>query len=154
MSVNWRCWELTGADEPPVLVEYDIGRPNSDEVLVKIDTCTWWSANLAYSYGGVRSNPERSPELHHRVCGHVVEAGANALYFTDRAVVVPVVAPTAWETLGKEIGNGCADCIIVPASELHLLEQDGLVASDSSRAFFHNDDATERRGRMWRQAES
>ncbi len=151
MSVNSRRWELTGAQKPPVLVEYDAGRPSADEVLVEIDGCTLWCGTPAYSFGSLHSRPEQSPEPRYWVCGHVVEAGANALYFTDRAVIVPVVVSerqdaACWfsaamlrsikETSSHEIDGGCTDCIIVPARELCLVERDDPVSSSSIRAFF------------------
>lgn len=147
MIANSRCWELTDIDKPPALLERHIGRPGPDEVLIKIDACASWCADVSYSYGGMHAKHQRSPKPRHRVCGHVVEAGANALYFTDRAVAVPVVAPrgqdaarwfgTAMLCLTREVpGNefdGEADCMIVPMRHLRILEDD-LPGANAGRA--------------------
>ncbi len=135
MSVNSRCWELKRNGERPVLVECTVGRPGPDEVMIRIDGCAWSCANLPYSYAGTHAESQRPQKLSCCVCGHVVEAGEDALYFTDRAVSVPIVAsdghatasfgagsfrPTL-KTPDDEIDDG--DCLIVAARELHLMEQ-------------------------------
>ncbi len=133
MDVNSRCWELKGTGERPVLVECTVGRPGPDEVMIRIDGCAWGCANLPYNYAGTHTESQ-APKLSCRVCGHVVEAGADALYFTDRAVSVPVVASCGdatpscgagsfrpmLKTQDDEIDDG--DCLIVAARELHLME--------------------------------
>jgi hypothetical protein len=145
MSVNSRCWELKGAGAPPVLAECTVGRPSPDEVLIRIDGCTWSCTNLSYSYAGAHTESQPPPKLNCQVYGHVIEAGADALYFTDRAVIVPVVVQDGdaapWFTSfhptrgtpDNEIDDG--DCMIVPARQLRLIEQGGSTFPEPSSAF-------------------
>jgi 6-hydroxycyclohex-1-ene-1-carbonyl-CoA dehydrogenase len=138
---------MTGAGEPLVPVEFDVNRPGPDEVVVEIDACVLCCMGLGYNYGDVHTKRESSPVLRHMVSGHVVEAGANALYYTDRAVVIPVTLPSGqrdacWfgariETSGNETHGGCANSIIVPVRELHIAEKLGSVSSKSGWVSFN-----------------
>ena len=82
--------------------------------------------------------------LGHEISGHVIEAGADALWWTDRAVIVPAVIPCGQcdacrrgkaticpnqKMPGNDIHGGFATHIIVPAHGLCEVDEERLAAA-------------------------
>jgi 6-hydroxycyclohex-1-ene-1-carbonyl-CoA dehydrogenase len=124
---------MTGRGEPLVRVRIDALSPESDEVLVEIAGCGVCHTDLGYYYDGVRTKHELPLTLGHEISGHVVDAGTNALWWIDRAVIVPAVIPCGHcdacqrgksticpnqKMPGNDIHGGFATHIIVPAQGL------------------------------------
>ena len=93
MSAKPVRWMMTGAGKPFVPMEFDIGTLAPDEVLVEIAGCGVCHTDLGYYYDGVRTKHELPLTLGHEISGHVIDTGTDALWYTDRAVIVPAVIP-------------------------------------------------------------
>ncbi len=133
-------WMMTGKGEPLVRCEFDPFPPQADEVVVEIAGCGVCHTDLGYYYDGVRTNHALPLTLGHEISGRVVEAGANAIYWVDKAVIVPAVIPCGscdvcrrgksticpnQKMPGNDIHGGFATHVVVPAR--------GLCAVDESR---------------------
>jgi D-arabinose 1-dehydrogenase-like Zn-dependent alcohol dehydrogenase len=70
-------------------VESDIISLGPDEVLVRIDGREARHADVDKNSCGEDATPA-SQDVCHGVRGRVIEAGANALWYVDRSVIIPV----------------------------------------------------------------
>jgi 6-hydroxycyclohex-1-ene-1-carbonyl-CoA dehydrogenase len=137
-------WMMTEAGKPMVPMEFDIGTPGPDEVVVEIAGCGVCHTDLGYFYDGVRTNQALPLCLGHEISGHVVETGADVLWYTDRAVIVPAVIPCGrcdaclrgktticphQKMPGNDIQGGFATHIIVPARGLCVVDEHRLAAA-------------------------
>jgi 6-hydroxycyclohex-1-ene-1-carbonyl-CoA dehydrogenase len=128
---------MTGKGKPLVQVKIDNLTPGADEVLVEIAGCGVCHTDLGYYYEGVRTKHELPLTLGHEISGHVIETGEKALWWIDRAVIVPAVIPCghcdacrrgkaticpSQKMPGNDIHGGFATHIVVPA--LGLCEVD------------------------------
>ena len=144
MDVKAVRWMMTGTGEPLVPMEVDIGHPGPDEVLIEIAGCGVCHTDLGYYYDGVRTNVPLPLCLGHEISGHVVEAGSDELWFTDRAVIVPAVIPCGrcdacqrgkgticpnQKMPGNDIQGGFATHIIVPARGLCVVDEHKIAAA-------------------------
>src|SRR5664279_5659227 len=145
-------WMMTGAGKPFVPMEFEIGTLAPDEVLVEIAGCGVCHTDLGYYYDGVRTKHELPLALGHEISGHVVDTGADALWFTDRAVIIPAVIPCGQcdackrgkaticpnqKMPGNDIDGGFASHIVVPSRGLcevdeTRLRKAGLALADVS----------------------
>ena len=92
-SVDWTMGSSAGH---PDAVEFDIEDLGPDQVLVKINGRVADRADLDQSCCG--EDATHGPQEACRgVGGRVIEAGANALWFVDRSVIIPA-------------GGRCGDC--------------------------------------------
>ena len=134
-------WMMTGAGKPLVPMEFEINPLAPDEVLVEIAGCGVCHTDLGYYYDGVRTNHELPLCLGHEISGHVVETGTDALWFTDRAVIIPAVIPCGQcdackrgkaticpnqKMPGNDIQGGFATHIVVPARGLCVVDEHRL----------------------------
>jgi hypothetical protein len=117
-SVGWTVGGSPGYIDP---AEVDTNALGLDEVLVKIDERAANSADLdGNGCGG--DTTHRAQEVCHGIFGIVVEAGANALWYVDRFVIIPA-------------GGRCANCTAGQRDEAmthfneKALENDGDVES-------------------------
>jgi 6-hydroxycyclohex-1-ene-1-carbonyl-CoA dehydrogenase len=79
--------------QQPMRLEPRAEQAGAGEVLVAVAGCGVCHTDLGFYYGGV---PTRHPwplTLGHEIAGRVVECGAGAEAWRDRAVVVPAVIP-------------------------------------------------------------
>jgi len=145
-------WVMTGKGQPLVAMKCDKLTPGPDEVLVEIAGCGVCHTDLGYYYDGVRTKHALPLTLGHEISGHVIETGSNAIYWTDRAVIVPAVIPCGecdacrrgksticpnQKMPGNDIQGGFATHIVVPAQGLcevdeHRLAAVGLDLADCS----------------------
>ena len=138
MSAKPIRWMMTGAGKPFVPMEFEIGTLAPDEVLVEIAGCGVCHTDLGYYYDGVRTKHELPLALGHEISGHVVDAGADALWYTDRAVIVPAVIPCGHcdackrgkaticpnqKMPGNDIQGGFATHIVVPSQGLCVVDE-------------------------------
>ncbi len=129
--------------EPLVQVKIDMLSPEPDEVVVKIAGCGVCHTDLGYYYDGVRTKHDLPLTLGHEISGHVVDAGANALSWIGRAVIVPAVIPCGHcdvcrrgkaticpnqKMPGNDIHGGFATHIIVPAHGLCDVDERRLLS--------------------------
>jgi 6-hydroxycyclohex-1-ene-1-carbonyl-CoA dehydrogenase len=134
-------WMMTGAGKPFVPMEFEIGTLGPDEVLVEIAGCGVCHTDLGYYYDGVRTKHELPLALGHEISGHVIDTGADALWFTDRAVIIPAVIPCGQcdackrgkaticpnqKMPGNDIQGGFATHIVVPARGLCVVDEHRL----------------------------
>jgi 6-hydroxycyclohex-1-ene-1-carbonyl-CoA dehydrogenase len=125
-------------------VKFDTLSPGPDEVLVEIAGCGVCHTDLGFYYDGVRTKHALPLTLGHEISGHVIEAGADALWWTDRAVIVPAVIPCGQcdacrrgkaticpnqKMPGNDIHGGFATHIIVPAHGLCEVDEGRLAAA-------------------------
>jgi 6-hydroxycyclohex-1-ene-1-carbonyl-CoA dehydrogenase len=135
---------MTARGEPLVPSKFDTLSPGPDEVLVEIAGCGVCHTDLGYYYDGVRTKHELPLTLGHEISGHVIETGANALGWIDRAVIVPAVIPCGHcdacrrgkaticpnqKMPGNDIHGGFATHIIVPAHGLCAVDEERLAAT-------------------------
>jgi 6-hydroxycyclohex-1-ene-1-carbonyl-CoA dehydrogenase len=100
--------------------------------------------DLGYYYDGVRTKHELPLTLGHEISGHVVDTGSNALWWIDRAVIVPAVIPCGQcdacrrgkaticphqKMPGNDIHGGFATHIVVPALGLCEVDEERLRAT-------------------------
>ncbi len=144
MSVEPVRWIMTGKGEPLIPVKIDELSPGPDEVLVEIAGCGVCHTDLGFYYDGVRTKHELPLALGHEISGHVVDSGTNAIWWTDRAVIVPAVIPCGrcdacrrgkaticpnQKMPGNDIHGGFATHIIVPAQGLCEVDEHRLQAA-------------------------
>jgi 6-hydroxycyclohex-1-ene-1-carbonyl-CoA dehydrogenase len=137
-------WMMMGKGEPLVQVKIDNLVPGPDEVLVEISGCGVCHTDLGYYYDGVRTKHDLPLTLGHEISGHVVDTGADALWWIDRAVIVPAVIPCGQcdacrrgkaticpnqKMPGNDIHGGFATHIIVPAHGLCEVDEERLHAA-------------------------
>jgi len=143
MSARPVRWMMTGAGKPLVPMEFDIGNPGPDEVVVEIAGCGVCHTDLGYYYDGVRTKHELPLCLGHEISGHVIDSGTDALWYTDRAVIIPAVIPCGCcdaclrgkaticpnqKMPGNDIHGGFATHITVPARGLCVVDEHRLAA--------------------------
>ena len=137
-------WMMTRPGQPIAVAEFNPFPPDSDEVVVEIAGCGVCHTDLGYYYDGVRTKHDLPLTLGHEISGRVVEAGSEALYWVDRAVIVPAVIPCGTcdacrrgksticphqKMPGNDIHGGFASHIVVPAFGLCEVEEARLAAS-------------------------
>lgn len=143
MSAKPTRWMMTGTGQPMVPVEFEIEAPSADEAVVEIAGCGVCHTDLGYYYDGVRTKHELPLTLGHEISGRVVETGENALWSTDRAVIVPAVIPCGkcdaclrgraticpnQKMPGNDIHGGFATHITVPARGLCVVDERRMAA--------------------------
>ena len=125
-------WTIGGSPGHPDAVEFDIENLGPDQVLVKINGREANRADLDKSGGG--EDTTRGPQDACRgVGGLVIEAGANALWYIDRSVIIPAggrcgdcdasqrdraAARADREITGNDDDGTSAKCVVVRADEL------------------------------------
>lgn len=137
-------WMMTGKGQPLVQSPFDLVPLKDDEVLVEVAGCGVCHTDLGYYYDGVRTNHSLPLALGHEISGRVLEAAPDAIYWTDKAVIVPAVIPCGTcdvcrrgkpticpnqKMPGNDIHGGFATHVIVPARGLCLVDEDRLKAS-------------------------
>src|SRR6202162_3884752 len=137
-------WGMTGKGQPLAPVKFDMLSPGPDEVLVEIAGCGVCHTDLGFYYDGVRTKHELPLTLGHEISGHVIEAGAEALWWTDRAVIIPGVIPCGHcdacrrgkaticpnqKMPGNDIHGGFATHIVVPAHGLCEVDEGRRLAA-------------------------
>jgi threonine dehydrogenase-like Zn-dependent dehydrogenase len=125
-------WTMGGSPSHPDAVAFDIENLGPDQVLVKINAREADHGDPDKSHGG--ENTTRGPrEVCRGVGGRVVEAGASALWFVDRSVIIPAggrcgecdasrrdqaASRTAQEITGNDDDGTPARFVVVRADEL------------------------------------
>ena len=137
-------WMMTAQGEPFVRTGFNSLGLGDDEVLVEIAGCGVCHTDLGYYYDGVRTKHALPLTLGHEISGRVVTAGINALWWVDRAVIVPAVIPCGkcdaclrgksticpnQKMPGNDIHGGFASHIIVPAHGLCEVDEVRLAAA-------------------------
>ena len=89
-------WTMGGSPSHPDAVEFDTENLGPDQVLVKINGREADRADLDKNCCGENAT-EEPREFCRGVGGRVIEAGANALWFVDRSVIIPA-------------GGRCGEC--------------------------------------------
>jgi 6-hydroxycyclohex-1-ene-1-carbonyl-CoA dehydrogenase len=135
---------MRGKGEPFVEEEFETPPLSQDEVLVEIAGCGVCHTDLGYYYDGVRTKHELPLTLGHEISGRVLDAGCNAIWWTDRAVIVPAVIPCGscdacrrgkaticpnQKMPGNDIHGGFATHIVVPAYGLCAVDEARLAAA-------------------------
>jgi len=135
---------MTGKGEPFVRTLIDSLSPGPDEVVVEVAGCGVCRTDLGFYYDGTPTRHPLPLALGHEISGHVIEAGANALWWIDRAVVVPALIPCGHcdvchsgrpeicpnqKMPGNDIHGGFASHIIVPAHGLCEVDEVRLAAT-------------------------
>ena len=121
-------------------------------MVVEIAGCGVCHTDLGYYYDGVRTKHDLPLTLGHEISGHVVDTGSDAVWWTNRAVIVPAVIPCGTcdacrrgksticpnqKMPGNDIHGGFATHIVVPARGLcavdeALLKSVGIELADVS----------------------
>jgi len=137
-------WMMTGRGEPLVPIRFDAPCPGPDEVVVEIAGCGVCHTDLGYYYDGVRTKHALPLTLGHEISGRVVDAGADALWWCDRLVIVAAVIPCGQcdacrrgkpticpnqKMPGNDIHGGFATHIVVPARGLCAVDEARLAAT-------------------------
>lgn len=136
-------WMMMKPGEPIAPAEFSPFPPGPGEVVVEIAGCGVCHTDLGYYYDGVRTKHDLPLTLGHEISGRVVETGPDALYWADRAVIVPAVIPCGTcdvcrrgksticpnqKMPGNDIHGGFATHIKVPARGLCLVDEARLEA--------------------------
>jgi len=144
MSAKPIRWVMTGTGKPLIPTEFEIAAPAADEVVVEIAGCGVCHTDLGYYYDGVRTKHQLPLALGHEISGRVVEAGADALFYIDKAVIVPAVIPCGkcdacrrgkaticpnQKMPGNDIHGGFATHITVPAQGLCVVDEKRLASA-------------------------
>ena len=144
MSTEPVRWMMTRKGEPLIEAKFDMPSLGADEVLVEIAGCGVCHTDLGYYYDGVRTKHELPLTLGHEISGHVIDTGANTIWWIDRAVIVPAVIPCGHcdacrrgraticpnqKMPGNDIHGGFATHIVVPALGLCEVDEHRLAAA-------------------------
>jgi threonine dehydrogenase-like Zn-dependent dehydrogenase len=113
-------WTMGGSRSHPDAVEFDIENLEPNQVLVKINGREANRADLDENCRG-ENTTEQPREFCRGVGGRVIEAGADALWFVDRSVIIPA-------------GGRCGDC--------DASQRDGAAARANREIAGNDDDAT------------
>ncbi len=107
-----------GSPSHPDPVEFAISNLRPDEVLVRIDVQETSRAGIDQNCGG-----EDTMQGSQRVCrgarGRVMEAGAAALWYVDRSVIIPAD------------GSRCESCVSGQRNRLATCADQGIVETDA-----------------------
>lgn len=137
-------WMMTRPGQPIAVAEFNPFPPGPSEVVVEIAGCGVCHTDLGYYYDGVRTKHDLPLTLGHEISGRVVEAGSEARYWVDRAVIIPAVIPCGTcdacrrgksticpnqKMPGNDIHGGFASHIVVPARGLCPVDETRLEAS-------------------------
>jgi 6-hydroxycyclohex-1-ene-1-carbonyl-CoA dehydrogenase len=137
-------WMMTRPGQPIALAEFNPFPPGPGEVVVEIAGCGVCHTDLGYYYDGVRTKHDLPLTLGHEISGRVVEAGSEAFYWVDRAVIVPAIIPCGacdacrrgksticpnQKMPGNDIHGGFASHVVVPAQGLCEVDEARLAAS-------------------------
>jgi 6-hydroxycyclohex-1-ene-1-carbonyl-CoA dehydrogenase len=137
-------WLMRGKGEPFVEEEFETPTLGPDDVLIGIAGCGVCHTDLGYYYDSVRTKHPLPLTLGHEISGRVLDAGCNAIWWTDRAVVVPAVIPCGscdacrrgkaticpnQKMPGNDIHGGFAAHIVVPAHGLCAVDEARLAAA-------------------------
>lgn len=143
MSAKPIRWVMTGAGMPLVPTEFDTAALAPNEVVVEIAGCGVCQSDLDHYYDGVCTKHELPLALGHEISGHVVDAGADALWYTDRAVVIPALIPCGRceaclrgraeicqdrKMPGNDMHGGFATHITVPVHGLCVVDERRMAA--------------------------
>jgi 6-hydroxycyclohex-1-ene-1-carbonyl-CoA dehydrogenase len=135
---------MRGKGEPFVEDEFETPPLGPDEVLIEIAGCGVCHTDLGYYYDGVRTKHELPLTLGHEISGRVLDAGCDAIWWTDRPVIVPAVIPCGncdacrrgkaticpnQKMPGNDIHGGFAGHIVVPAYGLCAVDEARLAAA-------------------------
>jgi len=130
-------WLMTSPGAPLVSAAFNPS-PGPGEVVVEIAGCGVCHTDLGYYYDGVRTKHELPLTLGHEISGHVVDTGSDAVWWKDRAVIVPAVIPCGTcdacrrgksticpnqKMPGNDIHGGFATHIVVPAHGLCAVDE-------------------------------
>lgn len=111
----WTVHDLGG----PMRFDRRVERPGDGEVLVAVAGCGVCHTDLGFYYDGVPTRHPLPLTLGHEIAGTVVEAGAGAERWLDRAVVVPAVIPCG-ECAACRAGRGqICPRQIFPGNDVH-----------------------------------
>lgn len=144
-------WLMTSPGAPLVSAEFNPS-PGPGDVVVEIAGCGVCHTDLGYYYDGVRTKHDLPLTLGHEISGRVVDTGSDAVWWTNRAVIVPAVIPCGTcdacrrgksticpnqKMPGNDIHGGFATHIVVPARGLcavdeALLKSVGIELADVS----------------------
>ena len=137
-------WMMTGQNQPLVRAEFNPFPPEPDEVVVEIAGCGVCHTDLGYYYDGVRTKHALPLTLGHEISGRVVDAGADAVRWKGRAVIVPAVIPCGscdvcrrgksticpnQKMPGNDIHGGFATHVVVPSRGLCAVDELQLKAA-------------------------
>jgi 6-hydroxycyclohex-1-ene-1-carbonyl-CoA dehydrogenase len=137
-------WLMTAKGEPFKKEELETPAPGPDEVVIEVAGCGVCHTDLGYYYDGVRTKHELPLVLGHEISGRVLEAGCDALWWSDRAVIVPAVVPCGrcdacrrgkaticpdQKMPGNDIHGGFATHIVVPAHGLCAVDEARIAAA-------------------------
>jgi 6-hydroxycyclohex-1-ene-1-carbonyl-CoA dehydrogenase len=137
-------WLMTAKGRPFTAEEIETPAPGPDEVLIEVAGCGVCHTDLGYYYDGVRTKHDLPLTLGHEISGRVLEAGSDALWWSDRAVIVPAVIPCGrcdvcrrgkaticpnQKMPGNDIHGGFATHIAVPAQGLCAVDEPRLTAA-------------------------
>jgi len=144
MSARPVRWMMTAAGKPLVPTEFEVAALGPEEVLIEIAGCGVCHTDLGYFYDGVRTKHELPLTLGHEISGHVIDVGSDALWYIDRAVIVPAVIPCGHcdacrrgkaticpnqKMPGNDIHGGFATHIVVPSQGLCVVDEHRLTAA-------------------------
>jgi 6-hydroxycyclohex-1-ene-1-carbonyl-CoA dehydrogenase len=137
-------WMMTAKGEPLVPTSFEPLTPEQDEVVVEIAGCGVCHTDLGYYYDGIRTKHALPLTLGHEISGRVIDAGSDALWWCDRAVIVAAVIPCGQcdacrrgkgticpnqKMPGNDIHGGFATHIVVPARGLCAVDEARLAAA-------------------------
>ena len=144
-------WMMIGKDQPLSRAEFNPFPPGPDEVVVEIAGCGVCHTDLGYYYDGVRTKHALPLTLGHEISGRVIDAGADAVAWMDRAVIVPAVIPCGTcdvcrrgksticpnqKMPGNDIHGGFATHVVVPARGLCPVDEPDSRRPESSSPIF------------------
>jgi 6-hydroxycyclohex-1-ene-1-carbonyl-CoA dehydrogenase len=123
---------------------FETPAPAPDEVVIEVAGCGVCHTDLGYYYDGIRTKRELPLTLGHEISGRVLDAGCDAMWWSDRTVIVPAVIPCGrcdacrrgkaticsnQKMPGNDIHGGFATHIVVPANGLCAVDEARLKAA-------------------------
>ena len=134
-------WVMEESGKPLARIGFEPDEPGENEVVVGIAGCGVCHTDLGFYYDGVRPRHPLPLTLGHEIAGRVIDAGAAAAGWRDKAVIIPAVIPCGSCDLckrgrgsicrnqvspGFDFHGGFATHVTVPATGLCEVNEDRL----------------------------
>lgn len=144
MTSSYYRWQMTEVGKPMSKVPLDPQPLGDEEVLVRVAGCGVCHTDLGFFFDGVRTSKALPLTLGHEISGHVETAGAKALDWIGKAVLVVASIPCGecdpcrrgkpticrkQTFLGSDVDGGFASHVKVPVRGLCPVDEQALKAA-------------------------
>lgn len=117
--MNAQRWVVEEPGKPLARVEFEIGEPQANEVVVEVAGCGVCHTDLGFYFDGISPRHPFPLTLGHEISGRVVRAGSNFSSWQGKAVIVPAVIPCGACDLCKRGHSTICRKQVSPGIDIH-----------------------------------